>query len=288
MANQRKAEQRQPREKRPNAGRRKAAKKQDQNDKPSSSPPGSPPLRPCARPRNSVTKQPSISQSHQDVAELLMGLGGPPPCNLMNAVFDKVLGLTPEESAQLDTDQLRKISKSSNISYLSLTNDEEYTIIYDVPYKNATRELSLTSTTSYGAFLTALAGKMDVSITHLSAIGYIPSYKPVPKLLETSTDYERLMEDIAAYCKTCSASKSGKVKPFSIALSDTSAAPADGRFKAKYIQEERHPACGTTRGDQDARAQTDGGDRETSCMPGTCRKGMLCNRLQGALSLHKQ
>ncbi|KAJ6469538.1 hypothetical protein DFH09DRAFT_1111148 [Mycena vulgaris] len=50
-------------------------------------------------------------------------------------------------------------------------------------------------------------------------------------LLETSTDYERLTEDIATYRKTCLASKSGKVKPFLIALSDTSAAPADGRFK---------------------------------------------------------
>ena len=118
-------------------------------------------------------------------------------------------------------------------------DDEEYTIIYEVPYKNATRELPLTSGTSYSRFLIALAGKMEVSVTHLSAIGYIPSYKPknpkpVPKLLETATDYERMMEDIADYRKTCLNSKSHKVKPFTINLSDTSAAP--GGSKVSFMQ----------------------------------------------------
>lgn len=108
--------------------------------------------------------------------------------------------------------------------------EEDYSIKYEVPYKNAKRELVLPASKPYGAFLTALAGKMEVSIVHLSAIGYIPSWipkshKPVPKLLESTQDYESMMQVITEY----RADKPGKA--FTIALSDTSEPPVDGRNK---------------------------------------------------------
>ena len=105
--------------------------------------------------------------------------------------------------------------------------------MYEVPFNNTTQELKLSCITIFAGFLTAVSWKMEVSVTHLSAISYIPSYKPrnpkpVPKLLETSEDYESTMEDIAVYRKTCLNKKGGKVKPFLISLSDTSNTLTDG------------------------------------------------------------
>jgi hypothetical protein len=87
---------------------------------------------------------------------------------------------------------------------------------------------------TFAGFLTAVSRKMEVGVTHLSAIGYVASYKPknpkpVPKLLETSEDYKSLMADITEYRKDCLKKKGGKVKPFSISLTDTSNTPTDGR-----------------------------------------------------------
>lgn len=104
MSNKRDREKRAPRAQKPTTGKRKVAKnKKDQNDLPS--PPVSPP-RPCPRPKP-VAKQPSVSQSDKDAAELLMGLGTRPR-NPLNTVIDGIMGLTPEESAQLDADELRE------------------------------------------------------------------------------------------------------------------------------------------------------------------------------------
>jgi hypothetical protein len=110
------------------------------------------------------------------------------------------------------------------------SDEENYTIIFDVPYNNATRELKVPCTTAFSGFMTALARKMEVSVTHLSTISYIPSYKPrnlkpVPKLLETAEDYESMMEDIEVCRKSCLKKKSRMVKKFSTALSHTSNTP---------------------------------------------------------------
>jgi hypothetical protein len=154
----------------------------------------------------------------------------------MDKIFDTVMHLTPEDSAALDLEQYgggdgglgdgsdweedkgQSILLGSRVLFTCFprvadedqvdedldSDEEDYTIIFDVPYNNATRELKLPCTTAFSGFLTALARKMEVSVTHLSAIGYIPSYKPrnpkpVPKLLETAEDYESMMEDIEAY-----------------------------------------------------------------------------------------
>jgi hypothetical protein len=186
--------------------------------------------------------------------------------NPMNAVFDAVMGLTPEEGAQLDADEIQQHLEEEQANneeeihrehcfFDNLLNDphclqadddddfesngeeeDDFKIKYEVPYKNATRELVLPATTSFSKFLTALARKMEVSVTHLAAIGYIPSYKPksskpLPKLLETTEDYESMMDDIEEFRKNCLKSKSGVVKPFAIVLSDTSAVPERGGAK---------------------------------------------------------
>lgn len=122
---------------------------------------------------------------------------------------------------------------SLNTQLTTDTSDEEeeedYSIVYEVPFKNASREMVLSSSTSFGKFLVTLGQKMEVSVTHLTAVGYIPSYKPknskpVPKLLETSEAYERMMDDIDDYRTACKEKNRGrgKVKPFTIRIVDTS------------------------------------------------------------------
>jgi hypothetical protein len=156
------------------------------------------------------------------------------------------------------------------------SEDEEYTIVYEVPFHNATRELKLSCTTTFAGFLTAVSRKMEVGVTHLSAIGYVASYKPknpkpVPKLLETSEDYESLMADITEYRKDCLKKMGGKVKPFSISLTNTSNTPTDGRkvraevviyqdggiylsYCSEHFKEKSYAACSTSRGQRATRA----------------------------------
>lgn len=100
---------------------------------------------------------------------------------------------------------------------------------YEVPYKNATRDIVLPGSTSFAQFLTAVAAKMETRITHLSAIGYVPSYKPkspkpVPKLLEDDESYEAMLDDIENYIQTSKEKNKGKgiVKAFVIRIVDTS------------------------------------------------------------------
>ncbi|KAJ7315400.1 hypothetical protein DFH08DRAFT_972096 [Mycena albidolilacea] len=181
--------------------------------------------------------------------------------NPMNVVFDAVMGLTPEEGAQLDADEIQQHleeEQANNEEEIHSDDDDDFEsngeeeddfkIKYEVPYKNATRELVLPATTSFSKFLTALARKMEVSVTHLAAIGYIPSYKPksskpLPKLLETAKDYESMMDDIEEFRKSCLKSKSGVVKPFAIVLSDTSAAPERGGAKTSSKKKDAQPAA---------------------------------------------
>jgi hypothetical protein len=88
--------------------------------------------------------------------------------------------------------------------------------------------LWIKSLMSLSLFLVAIATKMETQVTLLTAIGYIPSYKPkssklVPKLLEDEESYEGMMEDIQDYIDSCRAKNKGKgkVKPFSICIYDT-------------------------------------------------------------------
>jgi len=82
---------------------------------------------------------------------------------------------------------------------------------------------------------------MEVSLTLLAGIGYIPSYKskaskPVPKLLEDDTSWHKLLEDVHAFILTCKG-KSGKgtIKAFHINIVDTTA-PVDSDPKVSFAK----------------------------------------------------
>ncbi|KAF8229465.1 hypothetical protein L208DRAFT_1424146 [Tricholoma matsutake] len=73
---------------------------------------------------------------------------------------------------------------------------------------------------------------MEIQLSLLLHIGYIPSYKPknprpVPKLLEDAEAWEKLVHDVEEYIKSSKAKNQGKgiVKPFSITIIDTSGPP---------------------------------------------------------------
>lgn len=84
-----------------------------------------------------------------------------------------------------------------------------------------------------------LSERMEVSMTLLAGIGYIPSYKPkaskpVPKLLEDDTSWYKLLEDVHAFILACKG-KNGKgmVKAFHINIIDTTAL-ADSDPKVRF------------------------------------------------------
>ncbi|KAH9969229.1 hypothetical protein BJV74DRAFT_799394 [Russula compacta] len=78
---------------------------------------------------------------------------------------------------------------------------EKFNIPFEVPFKNATRDLEgITSFTTFDDFLDMLSKKMETQKSLLSSIGYMPSYKPkspkpVPKLLEDEASWNRLVAD---------------------------------------------------------------------------------------------
>jgi len=79
---------------------------------------------------------------------------------------------------------------------------------------------------------------MDVGVTFLSAIGYVPSFlpkssKPHPKLLEDEASWNKLVKDVHKYRKNCKKKNKGKgqVPAFTISLTDTS--NGDGKENKK-------------------------------------------------------
>ncbi|KAJ7049162.1 hypothetical protein C8F01DRAFT_1093765 [Mycena amicta] len=106
---------------------------------------------------------------------------------------------------------------------------EEFDIKYVIPYKTASKDLTLKSTTTYTKFLRAVAKTMGVSVSHLSDLAFLPSYiprshKPRPTMLVSQEDYDTMLGGIVEYRNDCQAKNkgNGKVKPFTIGLSDVS------------------------------------------------------------------
>lgn len=105
-----------------------------------------------------------------------------------------------------------------------------FDIPFEVPYTGATRNLNgITSQTTFQAFLMALSKRMDVRLSLLSHIGYIPSFapkspKPVPKLLEDQEDWDSLIDCVRQHRSLCLERKGGKgaIKPYSVKIIDTS------------------------------------------------------------------
>ncbi|KIL55692.1 hypothetical protein M378DRAFT_90510 [Amanita muscaria Koide BX008] len=86
---------------------------------------------------------------------------------------------------------------------------------------------------------------METQLSLLSHIGYIPSYKPknprpVPKLLEDTEAWKKLVDDVEEYIKSSKAKNRGNgvVKPFSITIIDTSGpVPKEAATKKKKATE---------------------------------------------------
>ena len=103
-------------------------------------------------------------------------------------------------------------------------------ITFEVPYKNASRDLTVKSNISFTTFLEHAAEKMEVNIAHLSAIGYIlpwkvpRSGKPTAKLLEDEEGFKTLIKHVWQYIDEQKAKNKGKgkVKPFTIQILDMS------------------------------------------------------------------
>lgn len=119
------------------------------------------------------------------------------------------------------------------------TNISLFDIPFEVPYRNATRDLEgITSHTLFSTFLVRLSQRMDVGVTFLSAIGYVPSFlpkssKPRPKLLEDEASWNKLVKDVHEYRENCKKKNKGKgqVPAFTISLTDTS--NGDGKENKK-------------------------------------------------------
>ena len=83
---------------------------------------------------------------------------------------------------------------------------------------------------------------MGVSVSHLSKIGYLPSFwpkssKPCPKLLEDEESWTKLVDTVAEYRIQCRAKNKGKgtVPAFTIHIVDTGNAAVQGVEKGKKV-----------------------------------------------------
>ncbi|KAF8191787.1 hypothetical protein BJ912DRAFT_1097533 [Pholiota molesta] len=159
-----------------------------------------------------------------------------------------------------EVDELENDSGSDNDSSLLLPTGTptrrrlpEFRIPFVVPYRNASRDVDgITSKTSFTQVLRLIADRMDVPLTLLAGIGYIPSYKPksskpIPKLLEDDASWYKLLEDVHAFILACKG-KSGKgaIKPFHINIIDTTAPNDSDSKKKKKIVATEPPAPALT------------------------------------------
>ncbi|KAJ6615208.1 hypothetical protein B0H10DRAFT_2435553 [Mycena sp. CBHHK59/15] len=126
----------------------------------------------------------------------------------------------------------------------------KFTIPFEVPYKNAKRDLAgITSHTTFDDFLLAAAARMDTRLSLMSNIAYLASYKPrnpkpTPKLLKDDRAWDSLIMDVKQYIASSKAKNrgTGSVKPFHISLVDVSGdlSHMDGK-KAKKGESEDQP-----------------------------------------------
>lgn len=123
--------------------------------------------------------------------------------------------------------ELERISKAKMIS---LEHVPFFEIPFVVPYQAATRDLDgLNSHTTFAEFLAEASKKMGVSVSHLIAIGLVASYlpkspKPIPKLVEDETGWQRYIGAVFEWRNVQLAKKhgKGKIPPFHITVVDTS------------------------------------------------------------------
>lgn len=125
------------------------------------------------------------------------------------------------------------------------SKEETFDIPFEVPFKNAKRDLSgINSKSSFTSFLRAAAERMGTRVTLLTEIAYIASFapkspKPVPKLLEDEKGWKTLIGEVWEYIKQSKAKNKGKgtVKAFRMILVDTSGIgiKSDEKDKGKKV-----------------------------------------------------
>ncbi|KAJ3740600.1 hypothetical protein DFH05DRAFT_1529212 [Lentinula detonsa] len=116
----------------------------------------------------------------------------------------------------------------SSDSERNSTEEEAFDIRYDLEKDGVLYDFTLSSGASFSTFLTATAKAFNVSVSHLGALGYIPSFrpknpKPLPKIVHSDESYEKMLEDLEDYVESLKSRKGkGKVKSFTVRLLDTS------------------------------------------------------------------
>ncbi|KJA17557.1 hypothetical protein HYPSUDRAFT_206148 [Hypholoma sublateritium FD-334 SS-4] len=158
------------------------------------------------------------------------------------AVFSDEESDGEEEIDQLDrsSDVGESVHGSSQPSSPTPLRMPFFVVPFVVPYRKASRDVDgITSKTTFPRVLRLILERMEVPLTLLGGIGYVPSYKPksskpVPKLLEDERSWTKLLEDVHAFTVTCKG-KNGKgaIKPFHITIVDTTASSSEADSKAK-------------------------------------------------------
>ncbi|KZP27093.1 hypothetical protein FIBSPDRAFT_1040299 [Athelia psychrophila] len=269
MANHRQAAQRKSKAER-NSGTRKSAKHsssvnptpEHSPDKPSAVPRPQPKHRKKSEAVDEDTDEgglatfSSADRQEEHAARALMSMKGTPELSGFNRMYSQIMNIAPEEmvdgesEVDFESDEDNGENASDNSEAVTFPTDsgaparkdfEDFVIPFEVPFKNATRDLDgITSKTTFDHFLITLAERMETRISLLTAIAYVPSYKPkspkpIPKLLEDERVWYKLIEDISDYIKTSKAAKrgTGAVKPFTIRIFDTSGSDREGSSKKK-------------------------------------------------------
>ena len=129
---------------------------------------------------------------------------------------------------------------SDNRTHIGLASPVSKTRpVFDIPCELRTDHAAvdihgITSQTSFAHVLSVIAEKLGTRVSHLTDLGYIPSWlpktpKPVPKLLEDGEAWETLLDVIEDHIRATSTSdttkgrkkKGGKDQRFTIILMDT-------------------------------------------------------------------
>jgi len=127
-----------------------------------------------------------------------------------------------------------------------------FDIAIEVPFQSATWNVDrITSTTSFATLLRKIAEHMEVPLSFISAIGYIPlfaarSSKPRPKLLENEGVWFKLIWEIQDFREKHQQKKKGKgeVPHFVMMIVDTSGSNEKNKVSYHLHWETSHKCSG--------------------------------------------
>ncbi|KAJ7729563.1 hypothetical protein B0H16DRAFT_1469948 [Mycena metata] len=135
-----------------------------------------------------------------------------------------------ELGSDSENDDLDSAVIASSPASAAAARKNKFSITFEVPVgKTASRDIEISSMTTFDAFLDKLATTMCTRKSLLSDIAYLPSYvsktpKPRPKMLDDEDAWKALIKGAAVWIEKCKAKKKGKgeVTVFTIQIIDTS------------------------------------------------------------------